>query len=181
MNYQLKNGKTVEIRLLQANDSEKLFEYFDLHFSKESKLRFGPHPFDKMTIDSICQNITDEIKRYVAIDDERNIVAYMLIKQGMIEWDMKRYAERNQFYDDDSSVTFAPSVADTWQSSGLGSLMNDIIESDLKTRNIKSIILWGGVQAINEKAVNFYKKSGYRFIASFWHDGKNNYDMVKQL
>jgi diamine N-acetyltransferase len=105
----------------------------------------------------------------------------MLIKQGMIEWDMNRYLTRQQTYDYDSSVTFAPSIADAWQSSGLGMLMNNIIEEDLRKRNIKHIILWGGVQATNEKAVNFYKKLGYQFLASFWHDGKDNHDMVKQL
>jgi ribosomal protein S18 acetylase RimI-like enzyme len=181
MKYQLKNGKTVEVRLLTKDDNGKLFEYFDKNFSEESKSRFGPHPFDKMTIDSICQNITDKIKRYVAIDDERNIVAYMLIKQGLIEWDEKRYAERNQFYDNNFSVTFAPSVADTWQSSGLGNLMNSVIEADLIKQGIRFIILWGGVQATNDKAVNFYKKLGYQQSASFRHEGKDNYDMVKQL
>ena len=105
----------------------------------------------------------------------------LLIKQGMTEWDMNRYLARQQAYDYNSSVTFAPSVADAWQSSGLGMLMNNIIEDDLRKRNIKNIILWGGVQATNEKAVNFYEKLGYLFIASFWHDGKDNYDMVKKL
>ena len=31
------------------------------------------------------------------------------------------------------------------------------------------------------KAVNFYKKRGYQFIASFWYDGKDNHDMLKEL
>jgi ribosomal protein S18 acetylase RimI-like enzyme len=181
MKYLLRNGKTVQVRQLRTDDSRKLFKYFDIHFSAESKSRFGPHPFDKMTIDSICQNITNEIKRYVAIDDEKNIVAYMLIKQGMIEGDKKRFAERNQFYDNNSSVTFAPSVADAWQSSGLGNLMNAIIETGLMKQGIRFIILWGGVQATNDKAVNFYKKLGYQYLASFLHDGKDNYDMVKEL
>jgi ribosomal protein S18 acetylase RimI-like enzyme len=181
MKHRLKNGRSVEVRLLKNSDSEKLFEYFEHHFSKESKSRFGPHPFDKETINAICQNPNGEITRYVATDEQENIVAYMLIKQGMIEWDMKRYGARQQSYDHNTSITFAPSVADAWQSSGVGSLMNCIIEDELRRRKIQNIILWGGVQATNEKAVNFYKKLGYQFIASFWHDGKDNHDMVKQL
>jgi ribosomal protein S18 acetylase RimI-like enzyme len=181
MNRVLKNGRAVDIRLLTESDNEKLFEYFDKHFSKESRSRFGPHSFDRETINTICQQPNGEITRYVAVDEEENIIAYMLIKQGMIDWDMNRYASRQQSYDHNTSVTFAPSVADAWQSSGLGSVMNDIIEDDLRKRNIKNIILWGGVQATNDKAVNFYKKLGYQFIASFWHDGKDNHDMVKLL
>lgn len=181
MKYELRNGKFVEIRLLNENDNQKLFNYFDQDFSKESKSRFGPHPFDKGTINTICKQLNGEITRYVAIDEKENIIAYMLIKQGMIDWDLNRYAARQQSYDHTSSVTFAPSVADAWQNSGLGSTMNDIIEDDLRKRNIKYIILWGGVQATNLKAINFYRKLGYQFIASFWHDEKDNHDMVKQL
>ena len=181
MKCKLKDGRSVEVRLLQSSDNERLFEYFDKHFSKESKSRFGPHPFDKETINAICQNLDVEITRYVAVDDDGNIIAYMLIKQGMIDWDRNRYSARQQLYDHNSSVTFAPSVADSWQSSGIGSLMNSIVEGDLNKRGIKNIILWGGVQATNEKAVNFYKKLCYQFVASFWHDGKDNFDMVKQL
>ncbi len=181
MKYQLKSGRYVEVRFLESNDNEKLFEYFDQRFSKESKSRFGPHLFDKDTINLICKTPDNEITRYVATDGENNIVAYMLIKQGMIDWDKERYILRGQSYDHNTSVTFAPSVADEWQSSGVGSIMNSIIEDDLEKRNIRHIILWGGVQATNDKAVNFYKKLGYQYIASFRHDGKDNFDMVKQL
>lgn len=181
MNCVLRNGRSAKIRLLSGDDAEKLFEYFDKYFSSESKSRFGPHPFDRKTICTICKNPDTEITRYVAVDAEGCIVGYMLIKQGMIEWDEKRYAARNEFYDYTTSVTFAPSVADSWQSSGLGTVMNAMIEEDLKNRGVKSIILWGGVQAANDKAVNFYKKLGYEFIDSFWHDEKDNYDMMKQL
>ena len=181
MMHKLRNGKLVKVRLLTGSDNEKLFEYFDQHFSKESKSRFGPHLFDRETINLICKSPDDKIKRYVATDSENNIVAYMLIQQGMIDWDKERYYLRDQSYDHNTSVTFAPSVADAWQSSGVGSLMNSIIEDDLEKRNIQYIILWGGVQATNDKAVNFYKKLGYQYIASFRHDGKDNFDMVKQL
>jgi len=181
MNSVLKNGRSVEIRSLSEMDGDKLFEYFDRHFSKESKSRFGPHPFDKETLNSICQDRGTEISKYIAVDERGSIVAYMLVKQGMIDWDKNRYASRGQSYESGTSVTFAPSVADEWQSSGLGSLMNAIIEKDLASRNIKHIILWGGVQASNEIAIKFYKKLGYQFIASFWHDEKDNHDMVKQL
>lgn len=181
MIYNLKNGKAVEVRLLEKKDKENLFEYFDRRFSKESKSRFGPHPFDIETINSICQDPNDEVTRYVATDDQGHIIAYVLIKKGMIEWDEKRYATRQQSYDYNDTVTFAPSVADEWQRTGLGSLMNTIVETDLAKKCIKNIILWGGVQASNEKAVKFYNKLGYQFIASFSHDGKDNHDMVKQL
>lgn len=175
------NGKEISIRLLESSDNEMLFDYFE-KLSSESKSRFGPHPFDRETVNQICWNPDHEICRYIAVDNESgSILSYMLIKQGMIEWDEKRFATRNEKYDYNTSVTFAPSVSDAWQSKGLGSLMNSIIEDDLRKRGIKNIILWGGVQATNSKAVHFYKKSGYQILSSFYHNGLDNYDMVKEL
>lgn len=181
MKASLKNNKTVKIRLLQKDDKDSLYNYLQL-LSPESRSRFGPHSFDWRSIHAIFDQPDNSIQRYIAVDETDNcIVAYMLIKQGMIAEDRQRYAERNQFFDDNTAVTFAPSVADAWQSTGLGSVMATFIEEELKKKNIRQIILWGGVQATNVKAVNFYKKLGYQFIASFWFDNKDNHDMIKEL
>ena len=40
------------------------------------------------------------------------------------------------------------------------------ILDDLKANGIKRVILWGGVQADNDKAVNFYLKTDSRTWAS---------------
>ena len=53
--------------------------------------------------------------------------------------------------------------------------------SDLKRKGYKNLVLWGGVQATNYRAVHFYKKLGFQTIGSFWHDGKDNFDMVLPL
>ena len=181
MKISLRNEKSAEVRLLKPGDRVALYNYLQL-LSAESRSRFGPHPFDRATIDSIIDHPDNSVQRYVAIDEPAGgIVAYMLIKQGMIEADELRYGHRNQFYDPAITVTFAPSVSDAWQSTGLGSAMALIIEEDLISNNVKTIVLWGGVQATNTKAVNFYNKLGYRFIDSFWFDEKDNHDMVKEL
>ena len=153
---ELHNKKQVTIRQLQPADSEELFNY--LHgLSAEGRCRFGPHAFEKETVSNICNRQVPRWEGYLALDNSNgNILAYMLICQGMIEWDEKRYAQRNISFDTTSTVTFAPSVGDAWQSTGLGTLMNNLIESELKKRGIKSIVLWGGVQASNKKAVNIY-------------------------
>lgn len=181
MRVQLRNDRTAAIRPLQENDKESLYHYLQ-NLSAESRSRFGPHLFDQQTINSICEEPAKNIQRYIAVDESTSVVvAYLLIQQGMIEADQQRYAQRNQFLDPGTTVTYAPSVADDWQSSGLGTAMHNLIENDLKNRGIRHIILWGGVQSTNLKAVNFYKKNGYQFIASFWHDNKDNHDMIKEL
>lgn len=181
MKIQVRDGSAVVIRSLQASDNEPLYNYLQ-NLSSESRSRFGPHPFDQPTINHICEHPDKNIQRYIAVDESTSvIVAYMLIHQGMIEADQQRYAQRDQFFDPAITVTYAPSVADDWQSSGLGTAMIYVIENDLKNRGIRHIILWGGVQATNLKAMNFYKKNGYQFLASFWHDDKDNHDMTKEL
>ncbi len=91
---------------------------------------------------------------------------FLFWPRGMLKADRQRYSERNQYFDPVTTVTFAPS-ADAWQSTGLGFAMANI-EEDLRKKSIRHVILWGGVQATNFKALNYYKKLGYEYIDSFW-------------
>ena len=178
---ELANKNQVIIRQLLPADADALFTYLQ-GLSHESRSRFGPHAFDKETVINISNGQIAGWQCYIALDKSNgSIIAYMLICQGLIDWDEKRYAQRNIFFDTASTVTFAPSVGDAWQRTGLGTQMNHFIESELKARGIKSIVLWGGVQASNEKAVNFYKKHHYQYISTFQNDGMDNFDMVKYL
>lgn len=181
MKFVLDGHKEIEVRLLQSTDAANLFHYLQ-NLSDESRSRFAPHAYDLETISSICNNISNECFRYIALDSlSGTIIAYMPFQKGMTEWDAKRYAEVNLFFNHNTTLTFAPSVADQWQSSGLGSRMYAGLEEELKSQGVQHIVLWAGVQASNEKAVNFYKKFQYRHISSFWHEGKENFNMVKTL
>lgn len=173
----LKNGQQVLVRLLQAGDCHQLFEYLQA-LSAASRSRFGPHDFDHKTVEYICKHLdTDDVLRYIALNNNR-IVAYMLVKHGLIEWDAIRFTQRNQFFDVSETATFAPSVLDEWQNTGLGTQMYDYILAQIRRKGYRQVVLWGGVQATNDSAVHFYKKLGFITIGSFWHDGKDNYDMV---
>jgi len=178
----LKNNRSVTFQLLRSTDADRLFHYFSSSLSIESKSRYGPHPFDKVSVDGICAGLPGDTTRYIAIDDHNSIVAYMLIKKGMIESDRTRLLMKNIYYNKNTVCTFAPSVADAWQNTGLGSLLFDHIEKDiLKPASYTHIILWGGVQATNSRAVHFYEKKGFQHLGTFWHEGKENYDMMKEL
>jgi GNAT superfamily N-acetyltransferase len=175
----LKDNREVYLRKLITTDAEMLFQYLCL-LSAESRSRFGPHSFDKDTVNNICLHPQTDITRYIAISGER-IVAYMLIQHGLIDADRKRYADKNIFFDETTTCTYAPSIADDYQNSGLGSVMFDSIINDLKAAGDKTVVLWGGVQATNARAVGFYTKYGFQHMGSFWHDEKDNYDMIKLL
>jgi diamine N-acetyltransferase len=181
MRVELKNNRVAFIRLLEQKDAQNLSDYFS-RLSAETKSRFAPHAFDKETAVLICNNLTDDILQYVALDETDSIVAYMLIKKRMIEDDRSRLLAKNIYFDQKLICSFAPSVADDWQNCGLGSAMYDIIEKDiLANTSYRIIILWGGVQASNTRAVHFYEKKRFQHIGPFRNNEMDNHDMMKML
>jgi ribosomal protein S18 acetylase RimI-like enzyme len=178
----LKNNSSVNLRLLKQADEELLFAYFE-NLSAQTKSRFGPHPFNKENVHLMCRFLSPDILRYIALDAASNkIIAYMLIRKGLIEADKKRFMENNTVIDEATACSFAPSVADDWQGTGLGSKMFSLIENDLKEKtSYKTIVLWGGVQASNQNAVLFYLKNGFVRKGNFMHNNMDNQDMLKEL
>jgi len=94
--------------------------------------------------------------------------------------DRERYLSYGMELKHQSDCEFAPSVADAWQSCGIGNAMFQFILEELKKTDIQRIVLWGGVQADNEKAVNYYLKHGFKQIGQFTHNGEN-FDMVLEI
>jgi diamine N-acetyltransferase len=171
-----KNNKQLLLRKLEHEDFNKLYIYLQ-HLGPDTIKRFGPHAFDEPTITMLYQK-QDEYLGYIALDEETSeIVAYAIIKLGYLEHDRSRLESYGMGLDTITDCTFAPSVADQWQSIGIGKLLFDFILGDLKPRGIKRIILWGGVQYDNEKAVKFYLRNGFRVLGKFEYNGWN-VDMI---
>jgi GNAT superfamily N-acetyltransferase len=177
----LRDNRKINVRPLQNSDEERLFKYFS-DLSETTKSRFGPHLFDRDSVKHICNEQGRDITRYISVDDKDGLIAYMLVKKGMNEGEQYRLRQKNIEFDETLFCTFAPSVADAWQSSGLGTAMYELIEKDIRSNtSFRFIILWGGVQTTNERAVRFYEKHGFKQVGAFWYDGKDNYDMIKSL
>ncbi len=173
-----KDNKQVILRKLEQQDYEKLCTYFD-HLSENTKRRFGPHAFDLQSV--IDYYDTDKKIGYIAVDVlNQSIVAYFIIKKGYLEHDRNRYESYEITLDKNTDCTFAPSVADAWQSCGLGNILFHFVLDDIKEYHIKRVILWAGVQAENEKALNFYLKNNFQILGEFEYHG-NNIDMLLQL
>ena len=178
MTIKAKNGRHVVLRKLNSADFDSLFSYLE-NLSIETKKRFGPHQFDRQSIVDFYQNKNH--LGYIAQDTVTlNIVAYSIIKTGYLEHDNFRLQSYGWILDNKTDFTFAPSVTDSWQSCGIGNALFHFILSDLKPFEVKNIILWGGVQADNIKAVNFYKKNGFHILGEFQYNGQN-YDMALQI
>lgn len=181
MECTLPNGKEVRLRQLQSTDGPPLLNYLT-GLSVESRSRFGPHAFDAATVDEICRTVDPAIEYFIAVDPlEDEIIGYMLSLQGMLGTDRERYAAKGLSFPERETVTFAPSISDRWQGAGLGTAMARFLEQHWRRKGIRFVILWAGVQATNRKAINYYNKLGFAEAGSFWHDGKDNHDMIREL
>jgi len=174
-----KNNRSVLLRKLIPDDLERFIEYLN-QLSSETKSRFGPHPFDKESIMGFYENPNINIG-FIAQDiDNLEIIAYSVIHLGYLEHDRARLQSFGLTPDSITDCTFAPSVADEWQSLGIGNQLFQFILLELKRIGLKRIILWGGVQCNNEKSVNFYKKNGFKTLGKFEYNGWN-FDMVLEI
>jgi GNAT superfamily N-acetyltransferase len=177
---QIINVKNVSFRLLERHDQHRLYDYLN-QLSAESKSRFGPHAFDNRTIIEICDGLCGNTIYFIAEDSNSNIIAYMLLKKGTLDADRSRYDEYNILFDESLTATYAPSVADEWQNTGVGTAMFQYILLYLKNTGHRNLVLWGGVQALNRRAVHFYSKHHFKQAGSFWYQGKDNLDMFLEL
>ena len=179
MLIETKNNQKISLNNLSSNDLDHLADY--LHqLSHDTKKRFSPHGFDMQSLIDIYTR-SDKYHGYIAREMEENIiVAYSIIKIGYLEHDRERLASYGVKPDENTDSTFAPSVADKWQGMGIGNQLLQFIISDIKSKQINRIILWGGVQMDNENAVNYYLKNGFKILGHFSYHG-DNYDMALEM
>ena len=176
---QTKNNRKILLRRLISADFDKLSDY--LHqLSPETLRRFGPHGFDKEAIRDLFENTHTHIGCIGLESETSEIIAYSILKIGYLEHDSFRLQSYGLALDMETDCTFAPSVADAWQSLGVGNCMFQFVLSELKALRVKRIILWGGVQADNDKAVNYYLQNGFRILGEFEYNGRN-FDMISEI
>lgn len=170
-----KNNQAIVIRKLEPTDINALVAYLQ-QLSPETKSRFGPHAFDKETVAYFYQN--PGMAGFIAEEmASGNIIAYAIIKTGYLQHDSHRLQSYGLQLDGHTDCTFAPSVADAWQGAGIGGHLFAYILGWLRQNNIRRIILWGGVQAGNERAVHYYQNKGFSKLGGFEYNGWN-YDMI---
>ncbi|MDO9373521.1 MAG: N-acetyltransferase [Ferruginibacter sp.] len=178
VSIQTKNGHVL-LRRLTTNDLDKLAAY--LHeVSDEVKNRFGPHHFNKPAILEFYSWPHENIG-FVAEDvANESIIGYAIIKCGYLSHDKPRWQSYGLDLDSIKCCTFAPSVTDAWQGIGIGKNMLQYILKELTVSGIQHVILWGGVQSDNIKAIRFYESFGFETKGTFDHYG-SNYDMILSI
>jgi diamine N-acetyltransferase len=175
-------GNPVILRLLLPGDGELLGRYFE-GLSAETRRRFGPHPLTAGEAQNLCARINRfDALRFVALVPGASpaIIAYFILMLGVTEHETERYAAYDIKLDGNLDCTFAPSVADDYQGQGLASLLMPALIDTARRMGKRSLVLMGGTQATNERAVHFYQKFGFEHVGDFQTDIENR-DMILYL
>ncbi|WP_198045088.1 GNAT family N-acetyltransferase [Spirosoma montaniterrae] len=176
----LTDDETTTIRLLKPTDVLPLINYFG-GLSEQTRSYFSPHSFDPVTVHQICNSVEqDDTIRLVAALPNGEIVAYLLLLPGATTSDLTRYGTAGVSVQPDTTYSFAPSIADAYQGRGLGGHLLQAAIDVARQMEKRQLILWGGVQANNERAVHFYQKHGFQKVAEFERNGLN-YSMVLSI
>ncbi len=180
----LRDGRRALVRPLEPTDVEPLSAYF-LGLSQQTRRRYGPHPFDRATAETLCAAADDpETTRFVAVlpgPEGDAIIGYMILTRTIWDGDRRRYGRALG----DACGCFAPSVADAYQSQGIGAQMAAHVMRAAGALGLRRVILMGGVQATNYRARRLYARLGFRRVGDFCtghgDDRILNYDMALDL
>ncbi len=185
----LPNNQRALLRLQTPSDDWLLTHYFT-SLSPATRNCYGPHPFNRQTACQLCAdtNYHHTLRFIITTDADQagQIIAYFILRLGVLEGDRKRYAELGMPLLDQEDAELAPSVADAYQSSGVGSLIIPHLLDAARRLGRKRIALWGGTRELNHRAVHFYQKFGFVKVGEFestTRDGDviNNYSMILTL
>jgi ribosomal protein S18 acetylase RimI-like enzyme len=174
----LENISIASIEEVRPADIPELVDYLQ-QLSADTKQRFGPHPFDTDSVYKTIENTTD-YRGFIARDSKHQIIAYSIVKLGYLEHDKPRLETYGLQLNHAFDATYAPSVADFWQGKGVGRAMLEYIIESRVLKRYGRLILWGGVQVTNHRAVAFYNRNGFIKLGEFEYFGMN-YDMYLPL
>jgi len=179
------HGSPITFRPVRATDVQILGDYF-LSLSDDTKRRYGPHAFDRATAEQLCATTdpADTLRMVATTKGEQGecVIAYIILILNVREDDVKHYDKLHLPLNPATDCTLAPSVADAYQSKGLGSVLLVQLKQFARQLGRTRMVLFGGTQATNDRAIHFYHKHGFRTVGEFQEPpGFNNYDMIMDL
>lgn len=176
----LKSGLLVILRVLRSDDARRLGRYFEA-LSEATTGRFGPHPLDTTAAQQLCNDVDyHRTLRLLALTELGEIIAYFILGLWVAGEERRRYEGYGLVLESERDCTFAPSVADAYQNAGLGSAMMPYVLDIARRLGRRWMVLLGGTQATNYRAIHFYRKFGFRVVGNFVTH-VDNYDMVLAL
>lgn len=182
----LSSGESVHFRPLAKTDGVLLADYLQ-GLSPETQAKYHPHDFTAEVAHQLVAQVGDDLSlRLVGVSgagDIPRIIAYFIVHRAISEADQKRYAGYGVALQPDTDCQFAPSVADAYQGTGLGSRLMPLCQEIVRGQGFRRMLLWGGVYISNRQAIRFYAKNGFQVVGRFTPGGgkEDRYDMLASL
>lgn len=170
----LTDGRSVTVRWLRPTDADPLFGYFEA-LPAESKHFFGPHHFDRVTAELMCQSPPSHWRILVAESDGR-IVAYFILSLEVGAEDLARMPS----VEPATTACVAPSVLPEARGTGLAVAMMHRLFERARQEGRTHAVLMGGMSVTNERALAYYYKCGFTVIGE-WGSDPLKYDMGVSL
>lgn len=159
-----------------VSDLPNLLSYLH-HLDEETRNRFGPHTFTKEALEHLYHH--PDYTGFIIIENNSTfIIGYAIVKLGYLEHDLPRLLSYNIQPNHTTDATYAPSLANDWQGKGIGKVLWDTVKTHLQQLQKKRVILWGGVQTSNTRALRYYEKNGFTPLGEFEFQSITNKDML---
>lgn len=155
------DGNEFVLRKLETTDGAMLSGYFE-GLSVMTKVRFGPHPLTGDFAFGLCGKLDDTADRFVILPKgKEEIVGYFIVEFALSPHERDRYLSQGVVLEQGLDVLFAPSVGDAFQNGGLASAVMPELIAHCRRKGARSMVLMGGTQATNARAIAFYEKFGF--------------------
>lgn len=176
----LRDGRPVEVRRLRSDDAAAFGRFLEA-LGATTRSFFGPHPLTAPEASRLCAAQPErDALRLVVTGPGGRIVAYFILEFGLRDEDARRYAARGQPLDPATTVTLAPVVADDCQNTGVAGVAFPSVVAAARATGRTHLVLMGGTQERNARAVRFYLREGFTPHARFEHPpGIWNIDMTR--
>jgi GNAT superfamily N-acetyltransferase len=162
-------------RIATAADVENIVSFYQ-QLQEATRRLYAPHSMDR---EAIQQQVANPDYLMLLSFEETDLAGYQVFLKGVFPWERDRYKQYGITLNQ-HTASYAPVLGDNFQGRGLGASMLEQALPLLKAAGIRQLILWGGVQCANIRAVNFYLKNGFRIVGYFDWEGAN-YDMISTI
>jgi RimJ/RimL family protein N-acetyltransferase len=176
------DGETLLIRPLEPADVEALAHFLS-QLSPQTR-RFSTFDgFDSAAAQTLCHAIARYDKLRIVIQSAANrIVGLLEFSFAITDDDRLRYTAYDVTFSSETDCRFGPTLADDYQSRGIGTLALPFVTDAARKFGRRRIILWGGVLAENARAIRYYEKNGFQRMGKFMSpDGVESLDMLLDL
>ena len=179
------HGRWRLIRPLRPRD-ETRFAQFLTGLSQQTQRYFAPHGLEWQHGQQLVAELDpSQTLRLLLLDksgDEEIVLGYLILQMGLAPHEQERFNRYGIEYDPALCVSLAPVIAEGWQSQGLGA---PLLKQGLhlcRELGRQAVVLMGGMQDANRRAVHFYLRHGFHRLDSFeWPQGVLNDDMIRWL